>query len=202
MTGHSSKVDVEIAVRQSTGPSGVGLDVVLTTQPKQQGRINPVTVAMLAIIADADSSLQPQTRHVLPNWKTPVNYLETNYPVVTLRVGNVDMTEKIYGRTMFGVSNQRGHFVAYAFTAHVWGEKTWQLFEDIDHEDEAVPQARNASEVADNIIDAFEKFTGDSTSGIVFFDKITARESEPERGPQRLTRFIIAGFVFVQRPLA
>lgn len=181
-------------------PKGAGIDVVLT-KANRLGGMTVVIEAILQIIAGADTSLQPQNIHVLPNWKTPTNYLETNYPVVTLRVGNVDMTERIYGRTMFGKPNTRGHFVTYAFTAHVWGEKAWQLFEDLDQEDETIPQVKVAADIADNIIDAFETFTGDSTSGIVFFDRITARESEPERGPQRLTRIIIAGFVLVQRPL-
>lgn len=179
---------------------GAGIDVILT-KVNRSGGMTVVIEAILQIISGADSSLQPQNIHVLPNWKTPVNYLSENYPVVTLRVGNVDMTEKIYGRTMFGKPNTRGHFVTYAFTAHVWGEKAWQLFEDSDQEDETIPQVKVAADVADNIIDAFMKFTGDSTSGIVYFDKVTARESEPERGPQRLTRIIIAGLVLVQRPL-
>jgi hypothetical protein len=176
-----------------------GIDVVLTKQTKRAGRIDLVIEAMLQIISGADTLLQPQTTHVLPNWKTSVNYLAENYPVVTLRVGNEDVTERIYGRIMS--PTQRGHFVTYAWTAHVWAEKTWQLFQDVDQEDETIPMVRNAADIADNIIDALTSFTGDSTSGIVYFDRITARESEPERGPQRLTRVIIAGFVLVQRPL-
>jgi hypothetical protein len=61
-----------------TGTSDGGVDVLLSST-QTQGRVSRVTMAMLAIIAAADPSLQPQTIHVLPNWKTPVNYLETNY---------------------------------------------------------------------------------------------------------------------------
>jgi hypothetical protein len=175
-----------------------GVDVLLSSTPTQ-GRISNTTMAMLAIIAASDPSLQPQTQHVLPNWKTPVDYLSENYPVVTLRVGNVDLSDKIYGRSM--PQGVRGQYVTYAFTAHVWGEKTWQLFNDVDEENEAVPQANLASDLADKIIDVLESFSGDKYSGIVFFDKIKVRESEPERGPQRLTRMIISGFVNVRRPL-
>jgi hypothetical protein len=175
-----------------------GIDVLLSNTPTQ-GRHSNVTMALLAIIAGADPSLQPQTIHVLPNWKTPVIYLEENYPVVTVKVGNDDLTERIYGRQMASI--QRGLFVTFAWTAHVWGEKSWLLFEDVDQENEAEPQANLASDLADKIIDTLMKFAGDKYSGIVYFDKIKVRESEPERGPQRLTRMIISGFVLVRRPL-
>ena len=161
------------------------------------GRANPVKMDMLVIIASADPLLQPQETHVRGDWKIAVTYLSENYPVVTLRVGNVDMTEKVYGRLIGG--QMRGHYVTYAFSAHVWGEKSTQLFDD--NMDDTVPQAQPASDLADEIIDVLEQFTGDSTSGICWFEKVTARESEPERGPQRLTRFIIEGYVTVLRPL-
>ena len=179
--------------------SRAALDVQLTKQTSLQGRISIVTRSLQAIIGGADGLLEPITTHVLVNWKVPVEYLATNYPVVTLRVGDEDMTEKIFGRQM--AASQRGMFVTYPFSAHVWGEKTWQYFEDVDNEDESVPQAKTATDIADNIIDAFMKFTGDATSGIVYFYKVTARESEPDRGPKRLTRVIITGFVIVRRPL-
>ncbi|GEM_PF-2524632 len=179
--------------------STAGLDVQLTKQPNKQGRITLVIQAIQAIIGSADALLQPVPVHVLPNWKTPIPYLIDNYPVVTLRVGNEDDTEKIYGRQMAG--NQRGMFVMYPFTAHVWGEKTWQLFEDVDDENEAIPQVRTAADIADNIVDALLTFTGDSTSGIVHFTHVMARESEPDRGPKRLTRMIITGMVLVRRTL-
>lgn len=175
-----------------------GVDVLLSSTPTQ-GRHSNVTMALQGIISNADPSLQPANIHVLPNWKTPVNYLAENYPVVTIRVGNDDLTEKIYGRQMAGT--QRGLFVTYAFTAHVWGEKSWNLFDDVDTENESQPQANLASDLGDKIIDALMKFSGDSYSGIVYFDKIKMRESEPERGPQRLTRMIISGFIMVRRPL-
>jgi hypothetical protein len=165
-----------------------------------EGNYSIVTETILSLIASADSSLQPQSTHVLPNWKTPVNYLAENYPVVTLRVGMENLAERIYGRQIS--SSQRGHFVVYKFSAHVWAEKTWQLFQDIDEEDETIPVVANASDLADKIISIFLKYTGDDISGIVLFDRITSRESEPERGPQRLTRIIIEGFVLVKRPLA
>jgi hypothetical protein len=165
--------------------------------PSNEGRMTPVKKQMLGIIANADPSLQPQDTHVRGDWKIMTKYLEDNYPVVTLRVGTLDVTEKIYGRQM--TPTQRGHFVTYSFSAHVWAEKPYQLFDEGDNEFES--QARYASEIADAIIDALEKYNGDETSGICWFHKITARESEPERGPQRLTRVIIEGFIIAKRPL-
>lgn len=178
--------------------SGYGIDVTLAS-PSKEGWHSSVTSKMLSIIASASTCLLPQKIHVLPNWKTGDQYLAENYPVVTLRVGTKSMNETVYGRKIS--STEFGHYVTYSFSAHVWALKTWQLFEDTDEEDETVPQANNASDLADLIIDVLEKYNGDSTSGICFFEKITVRESEPERGPQRLTRMIIEGLVVVKRPM-
>lgn len=178
--------------------SGYGIDVTLAS-PSKEGWHSAVTSKILMIIASASTSLSPQRTHVLPNWKTGDQYLSDNYPVVTLRIGTKNMSELVYGRKIS--STEFGHYVTYSFSAHVWALKTWQLFEDSDEEDETVPQANNASDLADLIIDVLEKYIGDSTSGICFFHKITVRESESERGPQRLTRMIIEGLVVVKRPM-
>jgi hypothetical protein len=195
MTSKTKGTDVDIRLKKKDNTKSSLTDIIIA--PSNEGRMTPVKNAMLSIIAGADASLYPQDTHVRGDWKIAVNYLETNYPVVTLRVGNVDMTEKVYGRQIGG--NTRGHFVLYAFSAHVWAEKSYQLFEE--GSDEQQTQARPASEIADAIIDTLEEYSGDDISGIRWFDKVTARESEPERGPQRLTRFIIEGFVMVRRPL-
>jgi hypothetical protein len=162
------------------------------------GRMTPVKAKMLEVIASADSTLSPQAVHVRPDWKTAVEYLENNYPIVTLRIGSEIVSELIYGRQIS--STERGHYITYSFSAHVWAEKSYQLFEA--GADETVAQAKPASDLADKIIDTLEKYKGDATSGICYFHNITARESEPERGPQRLTRIILEGFVMVKRPLA
>lgn len=162
------------------------------------GRMTTVKAKMLEIITGADSSLSPQATHVRPDWKIAVNYLEDHYPIVTLRLGTETVSELIYGRQIS--STERGHYVTYSFSAHVWAEKEYQLFEA--GANESIAQAKPASDLADKIIDTLEKYNGDATSGICYFDKVTARESEPERGPQRLTRIIIEGFVIVKRPLA
>lgn len=180
-----------------TVTKGYGIDASIVTAPKA-GRISLVTQTMLSIIAGADSTLQPQDTHVSPNWKTAINKLIEDYPIVTLRVGSENVMEKIYGRQL--TKTLRGHYVMFAFSAHVWGEKYWQLFDDVDHEAENVPQAKLASDLADKIIDTLTTYIGDATSGIAYFDRMIVRESEPDRGPQRLTRFIIEGYVLVKRP--
>jgi hypothetical protein len=187
-------VDTELKKRNLTKSSST--DIIIA--PSNEGRMTPVKNAMLEIISGADPSLSPQDTHVRGDWKILTTYLEDNYPVVTLRLGTVDVMERIYGRQMN--KTQRGHYVAYSFSAHVWAEKSYQLFDE--GADEHQTQARLASELADAIIDTLEKFNGDETSGVCWFHKVTARESEPERGPQRLTRVIIEGFVIAKRPLS
>jgi len=197
MSTKSKGTSVDTELKKKNISKSSSTDVII--EPTNEGRITPVKNEMLAIIADADEQLQPQNIHVRPDWKIADYYVIENYPVVTLRLGTVDLTEQLYGRQIS--KTQRGHFVIYKFSAHVWAEKAYQLF-DVGA-DETQAQARPASELADAIMDHLLTFTGgDDTSGIWYFDKLTARESEPERGPQRLTRVIIEGYVIAKRPLS
>lgn len=182
-------------LKKKDTPKGSSIDIIIA--PSNEGRMTPVKDMMLNIIASVDPSFSPQNIHVRGDWKIAVTYLSDNYPVVTLRLGNVTVTERVYGREIGG--NQRGHYVTYNFSAHVWAEKSYQLFDETDNNQS---QAQPASDLADAIIDTLQKYNGDEISGIRYFEKITARESEPECGPQRLTRIIIEGFVVVKRPLA
>jgi len=187
---------IDIDTKRKGISDGYGVDVLLVPQSAPQGRQNPVKMAMLLIIASADVKLQPQNVHVRGDWKI-ANYLTSeNYPIVTVRMGNVDMTEKVYGRLIGG--QMRGHYVTYAFSAHVWGEKSTQLFDETMND--TIPQAQPASDITDEIIDVLEQYIGDDVSGICWFYEVKARESEPDRGPQRLTRFIIEGYVTARRP--
>lgn len=196
MSTKNKGYDIDTKLKRKNIPKTPSTDVIIA--PSNEGRMTPVKNAMLEIISGADLSLSPQDTHVRGDWKILTTYLEDNYPVVTLRVGTVNITERIYGRTMD--KSTRGHYVTYSFSAHVWAEKSYQLFDE--GADEHQTQARPASEIADAIIDTLEKYNGDETSGICHFDRVTARESEPERGPQRLTRVIIEGLVLVKRPLS
>jgi hypothetical protein len=153
------------------------------------GGISAVKAKILTLISTADASLSPEASHVFPNWRTEINYLESNYPVVTVRLGNVIVGDKTYGRQIG--NNTRGQFVTYIFTAHVW-----------DENNTSGPKSKDVCDLADKIIDVLENYSGDNVSGIKYFENITARESEPERGPQRLSRVIIEGFIVAKRPLA
>lgn len=195
MSTKEKSISVDTKLKKTKLTKGSSTDVIFA--PTNEGRMTPVKNALMEIIAGADPQLLPQDTHVRADWKILESYLEDNYPVVTVRLGNVDMTERVYGRQMS--KTMRGHYVTYAFSAHIWAEKSYQLFDE--GADEHQTQARPACELADIIIDVFEEFNGDPTSGICWFYNVTARESEPERGPQRLTRIIITGFVIAQRPL-
>jgi len=170
---------------------------IISIAPITIGRITVVKDEILKIVAGVDPQLYPQNIHVRGDWKTAVYYLEDNYPVVLLKLGNGTIPERIYGRIL--PKEERGHYVSYAFTLHVWAEKEYQLFEGTG--DEVVAQAKPASVLADKIIGTLKMYNGDGVSGICYFEQLSSRESEPERGPQRLTRIIITGFAIVKRPL-
>jgi len=195
MSTKSKGTRIDTDLKKTKLTKGSSTDVILA--PTNEGRMTPVKNEMLQIISSSDDQLQPQEIHVRPDWKIADYYVVENYPVVTLRLGTEDMTEHVYGRQLS--ATQRGHFVTYKFSAHVWAEKSYQLFDE--GADETQTQAKPASDLADKIMDVLLLYTGDETSGIWYFDKLTARESEPERGPQRLTRIIIEGFVLAKRPL-
>lgn len=151
------------------------------------GGISAVKTKVLELITAADSSLFPQATHVHPNWKTDINYLNENFPVVTIRVGNADVSERVYGRQIGG--NSRGTYAVYTISAHVWDEK-----------DTTDPTSKSACDLADKIVDYLLNYSGDSISGICYFSNLTIRESEPDpRGPQRLSRVIIEGLIFCKR---
>jgi len=192
------KTDQIDVVFKKMGISTTSIDVCIQSLiPITIGRMSKVKDELMEIIADADEQLQPQNIHVRPDWKIAVYYLENNYPVVTLRLETEIVPERIYGRML--PKEERGHYVSYAFTLHVWAEKEYQLFEGTG--DEVVAQAKPASVLADKIIETLKMYNGDDVSGIRYFEQLSSRESEPERGPQRLTRIIITGFVIVKRPL-
>lgn len=153
------------------------------------GGISAVKSKLMKIIVDADSSLAPETTHVLPNWRVEVWKLESNFPIVTVRIGPANINELIYGRKVGW--NQQGHYVGYQFSLHVWHENA----------SDPNPKSKNACDLADKIIDVLEMFVGDDDSGIIEFFNITSRESEPERGPQRMSRVIIEGFILAKRIL-
>jgi hypothetical protein len=197
VVSHIETDQIDVLFKKLGIIASTSIDVcIISIAPITIGRMTAVKDTMLEIIAGADPQLDPQNIHVRGDWKTAIYYLETNYPVVLLRLGNVTIPERIYGRML--TNEERGHYVSYAFTLHVWAEKEYQLFEGTD---EIVAQAKPTSVLADNIIETLVKYNGDTVSGICYFEQLFSRESEPERGPQRLTRIIITGFAIVNRPI-
>jgi len=168
----------------------VGCIITLKGLTLKIGGIYTVKRKLMEIIVDADSSLIPEDIHVLPNWRIELWKLENDFPIITVRVGIVNLSELIYGRKVGW--NQQGHYVSYQFSLHVWHENA----------DEPYPKSKNACDLADEIIDVLEMYSGDSASGIERFYNITSRESEPERGPQQMSRVIIEGFILVKRVLS
>lgn len=160
------------------------------------GGIIAVKSKLITLIASADVSLQVESEHVFPNWQTEIYLLENNFPIVTVRLGAGTILELVYGRTIS--SSERGQYVSYIFSLHIWCENSKQVF---DGNPDATIKARAACDLAELIIDVLERYTGDSASGILYFEKITVRESEPERGPERLSRVIVEGFVISKRAL-
>lgn len=168
-----------------------GVDVILT-EPIVGG-ISTIKEKLQNTISEVDSKLTPKAEHVLFNWRNPVISAE-NAPVVTMRLGTTQYTDALFGRKT--KSNETGQFITVPFSLHVWNEKL--VYEMQDGVDESKP----TTELADKIVTALEKFKNDANgSGICYFFNVTARESEPERGPQNLNRVIIEGFMTVKRPL-
>jgi len=153
------------------------------------GYITAIRTKLLTIIAGADSSLSPQSTHVSADWKVAIDWLEDAAPCVTVRVNEAIFRELIYGKQIG--NNKKGAYIQVPFSAHVWAE---------DVTTSGHMKSETASDLADKIINTLEKYTGDSTSGIMYFFNLTSRESEPDRGPQRLSRFIVEGYMMVKRP--
>lgn len=143
----------------------------------------------MEIISNADTSLQPQDKHITGDWRVDTYWLEKALPAVTVKINEATLNERIYGRNIS--SNQSGHFISVPFSLHVWAENATEGL-----------KASNALNLADKIVTYLLKYVGDDDSGIRFFYDLTTRESEPERGPQRMSRVIIEGFMFIKRPLS
>ena len=194
---HIKTDQVDVMFKKIGVTTTTTIDVCIKSlAPITMGRISEVRDDLMEIISYADPQLQPQEIHVRADWKIAVYYLENNYPVVTLRLGNETIPERVFGRLL--TKQELGHYTRFAFTLHVWAEKEYQLFENGD---ELAAQAKPANDLADTIIKFLLNFRGIDESGICYFEQITSRESEPERGPQRLTRIIVDGFIIVKRPI-
>jgi hypothetical protein len=172
--------------------SGYGLDVILVDR-EIVGGISAVKNKLQTLVASADLKLSPKESHVLFNWRNPVISAEIA-PIVTMRLGTTQYPEVIYGRKVG--HSESGQYVVYPFSLHVWAEK---LNYEIQEGNESEP----ATDLADKIVTLLLKAGNDANnSGICYFYGVTARESEPERGPQNFNRVVIEGFIMVKRLLS
>ena len=153
------------------------------------GDLDAVKGKIMDYIKTADNdNLHPLATHVFSDWRINVYALSTDrFPVVTVRLGTATRTELVYGRKT--KSDERGIFYTCPFTAHVWAENA------------STRKAKNAMDIADKITDYLLQVSPDSTTGIEHFYDITTRESQPDRGGQRISRVIIEGFCLVKRTL-
>jgi len=171
--------------------SGFGIDVILVDR-EIVGGISAIKNKLQTIISGVDGKLTPKETHVLFNWKNSVINTE-NAPIVTMRLGTTQYPEVVYGRKVG--HNESGQYVIYPFSLHVWAEK-------LNYEMQEGNESEPATDLADKIVTTLLKMSNDSTvSGICYFYGVTARESEPERGPQNFNRVIIEGFIMVKRLL-
>lgn len=113
---------------------------------------------LLTLISLADSSLQPQTTHVLGDWKTNIAKLsDDKFPVVTVRITNA-MQKYAWGfRTP---TKAYGEYYYYRFTAFVFSDTL-----------------TNTRELADKIIDYLLQNNRHGDVGILDITEVTSREA-------------------------
>jgi len=154
------------------------------------GGYKDVKDKLMKLIAASHSDLSPQSTHIFGDWRIKVwKFKKANMPIVTVRVAPVNINETAYGSQLS--STERGTYATFFFTAHVWEENA-----------SSGNKSDNALNLADSIVTYLTKYSGDTTSGIVFFRDVTYRDSQPETGPQRYSRVIIEGFIFAKRPFS
>ena len=172
--------------------TGFGIDVILVDK-EVVGGTSAIKNKLQALIAAVDTKLSPKDDHVLFNWRNPVIAGE-RCPIVTMRLGTSQYTDVIFGRKV--KSNESGQYIVIPFSLHVWNEK-------LNYEMQEGNESKPTTDLADKIVTTLLKAENDANgSGICHFYNVTARESEPERGPQNLNRVIIEGFIQVKRLLS
>jgi hypothetical protein len=152
------------------------------------GYINTVKTAVIAHIADADADLEDEgdNANVLGSWQIDIWTLN-ELPVVTVRVTSSNDHEVAMGRKLSTTEN--GIYTTFFFTAHV--------FESVSESGDA---SESAMELAEKIKEQLLKSDDASTSGIVWYERITIREAPT--GMERVARVILEGYVFCKRPFS
>lgn len=151
--------------------------------------MSTVKSALKTHISEADSSLSPENTHVfLSNDEQMWKFDTENLPIVTIRIGPSTDSEVAYGRNFS--SSERGNFISFFFTAHV--------FHNIN-ETEGEDKSSTAMDLAD-VIKEHLLNVDDEDSGIVYYNEITVRETVSRMA--KVSRMIIEGYIFVRRPFS
>jgi hypothetical protein len=151
-----------------------------------EGYMSDVKQAIVNHISEADSSLSPDSTHVLQStdedmWK----YDTDNLPIVTVRIGPSTDQEVAFGRKIR--NDERGIYTTFFFTAH--------LFHNIN-ETENQDKTKTAMDLAEVIKEHLLQ-VDDEESGIAYYNEVTLRET-PSR-MAKVAKVIIEGYVFVKR---
>jgi hypothetical protein len=141
-----------------------------------------VKTKLLTLISNANSGLSPQTTHVLGNWKTNIDRLDSGtFPVVTIRMINATEDYQWGQKTPTKTNAQ---YYNYRFTAFVFAL--------------TLGQARG---IADDIIDYLAEHNKDVTSGILDIIKLSVQETADRHGTQRYFKVVVDGIIITEETL-
>ena len=153
------------------------------------GRFYDTKERLMELIAASSSSLQPQSAHVIPDWKFDSSTLQ-NLPLASVRVAPVNIDDPLYGRVMGGGTVPVfGSIAVFSFTIHVHTR-----YNDVAGED----KGKYAQQLGDKIIDyLILRSSEESVHHIADIYDLDMRESEPQG--QRVARVIISGRMLCKR---
>lgn len=141
-----------------------------------------VKLALMNLISNSDSRLQPRQTHVLANWHIQSWQLTMDtFPIVTVRM-QVRQTP-IWSFKPPTIAH--GELYFYDFTAYVFGETM-----------------ATSRELADAIIDYLGQHNKDSSNHIIDIIALSVKESVPHHGPKRYWRVIVMGRLITEESLS
>jgi hypothetical protein len=151
-----------------------------------EGYMNDVKVKLIEKIVASHVDLTASKVHA--DWKLNVWKLaQSAMPAVTVRIMPSVSKDIAYGRQVS--KTQKGLYVIYSFSAHIWAVRA-----------SGSVKAESAQDLADAIETYLLQNAQDTTTGIVYVFDITKRESQPERGAKRYQRIIMNGKILARKP--
>lgn len=143
--------------------------------------IYTVKLALMNLISNSDSRLQPRQTHILANWHIQSWQLTMDtFPIVTVRMQGKQTA--IYGFKPPNVPF--GELYYYDFSLYVFGDSMW-----------------TSREIADNVIDYLGANNKVPTSRIIDIVGLTIKENIPIHGPKRYWRTVITGRIITEESL-